>query len=122
VREGRSLRSGVERAWVRARRTILSADMVSLLAAVVLYLVSIGSVRGFAFTLGLSTAVDLFIVFLFTKPLITLLARTRPFNSGSRWTGLSPGRLGTAPPAPGARAPRPATAGPAGSRRSVGEV
>lgn len=93
VREGRTLRSGVERGWVRARRTILSADMVSLLAAVVLYLVSIGNVRGFAFTLGLSTVVDLFIVFFFTKPLITLLARTRFFSSGGAMSGLSAGRM-----------------------------
>ncbi len=92
VREGRTLRSGVERGWVRARRTILSADTVSLLAAVVLYLVSVGGVRGFAFTLGLSTIVDLFIVFLFTKPLVSLLARTRFFDTGGAMSGLSAGR------------------------------
>jgi preprotein translocase subunit SecD len=88
VREQRRLRSAVERAWPRARRTIISADTVSLLAAVVLYLVSIGDVRGFAFTLGLSTLSDLFIVFCFTKPLLSLLARTKTFDSGHGWTGV----------------------------------
>jgi preprotein translocase subunit SecD len=88
VREGRRLRSAVERAWPRARRTIISADAVSLLAAVVLYLVSIGDVRGFAFTLGLSTITDLFVVFLFTKPILALLARTKTFDSGHGWTGV----------------------------------
>ena len=94
MREGRRLRSGVERAWPRARRTIISADAVSLLAAVVLYIVSIGDVRGFAFTLGLSTISDLFIVFLFTKPLLTLLARTRAFDAGASWTGVGRARTG----------------------------
>ncbi len=93
VREGRRLRSGVERAWPRARRTIISADAVSLLAAVVLYLVSIGDVRGFAFTLGLSTISDLFIVFFFTRPLIALLARTGPFDRGAAWTGVGRARM-----------------------------
>jgi preprotein translocase subunit SecD len=94
VREGRRLRSGVERAWPRARRTIISADAVSLLAAVVLYMVSIGDVRGFAFTLGLSTLSDLFIVFFFTRPVLTLLARTRAFDSGAAWTGVGRARSG----------------------------
>ena len=80
VREGKSLRSAVERGWPRARRTIISADAVSLLAAVVLYAVSIGDVRGFAFTLGLSTISDLFIVFCFTKPLLAVIARMRAFD------------------------------------------
>jgi preprotein translocase subunit SecD len=103
VREGKRLRSGVERAWPRARRTILSADTVSLLAAVVLYLVSISDVRGFAFTLGLSTLSDLFIVFLFTKPLLTLLARRPAFDRGARWTGIARDR--------GARRPAGSTVG-----------
>src|SRR3954454_18259795 len=94
VREGKSLRSAVERGWPRARRTIISADAVSLLAAVVLYAVSIGDVRGFAFTLGLSTLSDLFIVFFFTKPLLTLLARTKTFTSGAGWTGVGRSRSG----------------------------
>ena len=94
IREGRRLRSAVERAWPRARRTILSADTVSLLAAVVLYLVSIGDVRGFAFTLGMSTLSDLFIVFFFTKPLLTLLSRRPAFDSGKAWTGIGRERIG----------------------------
>ena len=92
TREGRRLRSGVERAWPRARRTIISADAVSLLAAVVLYLVSIGDVRGFAFTLGLSTISDLFIVFCFTKPLLSMMARVPAFDQGKAWTGVGGAR------------------------------
>jgi preprotein translocase subunit SecD len=88
VREGKRLRSAVERAWPRARRTIISADAVSLLAAVVLYAVSIGDVRGFAFTLGMSTLSDLFIVFFFTKPLLTVVAQRKAFDSNARWTGI----------------------------------
>lgn len=87
IREGRTPRSAVDRAWVRARRTIINADAVSMLAAVVLYLVSIGDVRGFAFTLGLSTMLDLAVVFLFTRPLISWLSRMRWF-SRSRLTGF----------------------------------
>ena len=94
TREGKRLRSAVERAWPRARRTIISADFVSLLAAVVLYAVSIGDVRGFAFTLGMSTLSDLFIVFCFTKPLLTLVARRRAFDSGNWWTGVGKARTG----------------------------
>ncbi|HEU5035284.1 MAG TPA: protein translocase subunit SecD [Mycobacteriales bacterium] len=89
IREGRRMRSAVEHAWPRARRTIISADAVSLLAAVVLYIVSIGDVRGFAFTLGLSTLSDLFIVFFFTRPLLALMARIKGFDTGASWTGLA---------------------------------
>jgi preprotein translocase subunit SecD len=92
VREGIRLRTAVERAWEKARRTIISADSVSLLAAVVLYIVSIGDVRGFAFTLGLSTVSDLFIVFFFTKPLLTVLAKVEAFDRGKRWTGIGQAR------------------------------
>ncbi len=94
IREGRRLRSAVDRAWPRARRTILSADTVSLLAAGVLYFVSIGDVRGFAFTLGLSTISDLFIVFFFTRPLLQLLGRRKAFDSGKAWTGIGRARAG----------------------------
>ena len=94
VRDGKSLRVAVEAGWVRARRTILAADFVSFLAAVVLYVLSVGSVRGFAFTLGLTTVLDIFVVFLFTKPLVTMLARTRFFGEGHRFSGLDPERLG----------------------------
>ena len=87
IREGRSLRSAVPRAWVRARRTILSADAVSFLAAAILYLLAIGDVKGFAFTLGMSTVLDLVVVFLFTHPLMAVLARFKSFGS-SRFSGL----------------------------------
>ena len=94
IREGRSLRAAGDAGWIRARKTILAADFVSLLAAVVLYFMSVGSVRGFAFTLGLTTLVDIFVAFLFTRPLVSLLMRTDWFTSGKPWTGLSPDRLG----------------------------
>jgi preprotein translocase subunit SecD len=87
VREGRSMRSGVPRAWVRARRTILSADAVSFLAAAILYYLAAGAVKGFAFTLGLSTVLDLVIVFLFTHPLVSIAARSKTFSS-ARFSGL----------------------------------
>jgi preprotein translocase subunit SecD len=77
----------VPRAWVRARRTILSADAVSFLAAAILYYLAAGTVKGFAFTLGMSTVLDLVIVFLFTHPLVTLFARSKAFMS-PRVSGL----------------------------------
>jgi len=87
IREGRSFRSAVPRGWVRARRTILSADAVSFLAAAILYVLAIGDVKGFAFTLGMSTVLDLVVVFLFTHPLLAVLSRYRWFGS-SRISGL----------------------------------
>jgi preprotein translocase subunit SecD len=87
IRDGRTLRSAVPRAWVRARRTILSADAVSFLAAAILYVLAIGDVKGFAFTLGMSTVLDLVVVFLFTHPLMAVLARFKSFGS-SRISGL----------------------------------
>ncbi len=98
VRDGRTLRVAVEKGWLRARKTVVAADAVSLIAAGVLWFVSIGSVRGFAFTLGLSNAVDLVIVFLFTKPLLTLLVRTKYFGRGGRFSGLDPNKLGVERP------------------------
>ncbi|GAB2854454.1 protein translocase subunit SecD [Streptomyces deserti] len=98
IREGRSLRPAVERAWPRARRTILVSDFVSFLAAAVLFIVSVGKVQGFAFTLGLTTLLDVVVVFLFTKPLMTLLARRKFFANGHRWSGLDPKSLGAKPP------------------------
>jgi preprotein translocase subunit SecD len=94
VRDGRSLRVAVETGWRRARRTILAADFVSFLAASVLYLLSVGGVRGFAFTLGLTTLIDVFVVFLFTKPLVSLLVRTRFYGSGHKLSGLDAGHMG----------------------------
>ncbi|MEV6014217.1 MULTISPECIES: protein translocase subunit SecD [unclassified Streptomyces] len=98
IREGRSLRPAVERAWPRARRTILVSDFVSFLAAAVLFIVTVGKVQGFAFTLGLTTVLDVVVVFLFTKPLMTLLARRKFFAEGHKWSGLDPKRLGAKPP------------------------
>ena len=94
MREGRSLRTAAETGWVRARRTILIADFVSLIAAVLLYIFSVGGVRGFAFTLGLTTIIDLIIIFLFTKPALVLISRMKFFNSGHPLSGFSPKSLG----------------------------
>ena len=121
VREGRPLQAAVEAAWVRARRTILASDAVSFLAAIVLYLLAIGNVRGFAFTLGLTTLVDVAVVFLFTKPMVALLARTRFFGGGHKLSGFDAAHLGravtyagrgrvrTGPPQPAAAVRRGAT-------------
>ncbi|MFI6373028.1 protein translocase subunit SecD [Streptomyces sp. NPDC050546] len=98
IREGRSLRPAVERAWPRARRTILVSDFVSFLAAAVLFAVTVGKVQGFAFTLGLTTLLDVVVVFLFTKPLLTLMARRPFFANGHKWSGLDPKSLGAQPP------------------------
>ncbi len=98
VRDGRSLRSAVETGWRRARRTILAADAINFLAAVVLYILAAGGVRGFAFTLGLATIIDVIVVMLFTHPLLTLLARTKFFGQGHRLSGLDRRRLGAGAP------------------------
>ncbi|MEU4175376.1 protein translocase subunit SecD [Streptomyces sp. NPDC026589] len=98
IREGRTLRPAIERAWPRARRTILVSDFVSFLSAVVLFIVTVGKVQGFAFTLGLTTLLDVVVVFLFTKPLMTLMGRTKFFSKGGPWSGLDPKRLGAQPP------------------------
>ncbi len=94
LREGRSLVAAVEHGWSRARRTILASDAVSFLAALVLYMLAVGSVRGFAFTLGLTTLVDLMVVFMFTHPTLAVLARTKFFGEGHRFSGLDPRQLG----------------------------
>lgn len=88
IRDGRPLEVAVEAAWKRAVRTILVSDAVTFTAAVVLYWLTASSVRGFAFTLGLTTLVDLAVVLLFTYPLVQLLARTKFFKSGSKWSGF----------------------------------
>ena len=87
IHEGRSPRSAVPRAWARARRTIISANTITIMAAVVLYIVSIGAVQGFAFALGLSTVLDLVVVFLFRHPIMTMFANTKAFLS-PRVSGL----------------------------------
>jgi preprotein translocase subunit SecD len=94
VREGRPLVAAVETGWKRARRTIIAADAVNFIAAVVLYLLASANVRGFAFTLGLTTIIDLVVVMLFTHPMVQLLARTEFFGNGHKWSGLDPVRLG----------------------------
>ncbi len=98
VREGKQLRPAVEAGWKRARRTILVSDTVSFIAAVLLYYFSIGEVKGFAYTLGLTTIIDIIVVFLFTKPMVTLLARTRFYGDGRPMSGLDPARLGARTP------------------------
>ncbi len=94
LREGRTLVAAVDRGWERARRTILASDAVNFLAAIVLYLLAVGGVRGFAFTLGLTTLIDVLVVFTFTHPVMQLLARTKFFGQGHRLSGLDPRRLG----------------------------
>ena len=94
VREGRSLRSAVETGWLRARRTIIVADFVSIIAAALLYIFAVGGVRGFAFTLGLTTIIDLIVVFSFTHPLVTILARVHFYSSGHPLSGFSAKSLG----------------------------
>ncbi|RJN31283.1 protein translocase subunit SecD [Nesterenkonia natronophila] len=94
LREGRSLAGAVEAGWYRARRTILASKAVNVIAAVVLYLVAVGNVRGFAFTLGLTALIDVILVFLFTHPLMQLLARRKFFAAGKRFSGLSAKELG----------------------------
>jgi len=129
LREGRSLESAVATGWARAKRTILIADGVNFLAAIVLYLLASSSVRGFAFTLGLTTLLDILIVFFFTHPLVTLLARLKFFRGGHPMSGLDPDKLGavkktsyagrgrftTNPPRTAAGTNPPRTAGAEGS-------
>ncbi|MDT4946919.1 MAG: preprotein translocase subunit SecD [Pseudonocardiales bacterium] len=117
VHDGRSVRVAIPRAWVRARRTILSADTVSFLAAAILYYFAAGDVKGFAFTLGLSTVLDLVVVFLFTHPIVSYLSRKRAF-AAARFTGLNSAREGgVALPAPETVRPRE-TRARAGAARS----
>jgi preprotein translocase subunit SecD len=94
LRDGKGLSSSVQAGWKRALRTILASDGVNFLAAAVLYILAVGNVRGFAFTLGLTTIVDILVVILFTHPLMTLLAETRFFRDGHKMSGLDPRALG----------------------------
>ncbi|QCU77904.1 protein translocase subunit SecD [Citricoccus sp. SGAir0253] len=97
LRHGRTLPEAVEYGWARAKRTVTASKAVNLLAAVVLYFVAVGNVRGFAFTLGLTAIADLVVVFLFTHPVMQLLAHTRFFGGGHRLSGLDPSLLGREP-------------------------
>jgi preprotein translocase subunit SecD len=94
LRDGRGVDSAISAAWKRAFRTILASDAVGFLAAAVLFILAIGNVRGFAFTLGITTIVDLIIVSLFTQPLMQILGRTQFFGQGHKWSGLDPKALG----------------------------
>ena len=94
VRAGRPLRYAVDTGWERARRTLIISDVVNLIAAAVLYLLSEAGVKAFAFALGLTTVIDLLVVFMFTHPVVSILANTRFFGEGRRWSGLEPERLG----------------------------
>lgn len=94
LRDGRGVDSAISAAWKRAFRTILASDAVGFLAAAVLFILAVGNVRGFAFTLGITTIVDLIVVALFTNPLMQLLGRTRFFGGGHPWSGLDPKALG----------------------------
>ena len=94
VRDGRPLQAAVEEGWDRAKRTILVSDAVNLVAAVVLYLLAVGGVQGFAFTLGVTTVIDIAVIFLFTHPMMELLIRTRFFGEGHKLSGLDPEHLG----------------------------
>ena len=94
VREGRSIRSAAETGWVKARRTIVVSDMVSMIAATLLYFFAVGGVRGFAFTLGLTTLIDLLVVLFLTHPLVSLMTRMKFFASGHKLSGFSQNSLG----------------------------
>jgi preprotein translocase subunit SecD len=98
IRDGKALRPAADSGWKRARRTILMSDTVSFLAAALLYHFAVSDVQGFAYALGLTTLIDVLVVFLFTKPVVTLLARTRFYGGGHRWSGLDPARLGAKAP------------------------
>ncbi|MBB4942368.1 preprotein translocase subunit SecD [Streptosporangium album] len=98
MKEGRrSLRTAVEVAWVRARRTILIADAVMFIAAVVLYFLAVGGVAGFAFAMGLTTLIDIAVVFMFTKPFVALLAKRKFFAKGHKLSGLDAERMSQSP-------------------------
>lgn len=94
LRDGRPLVGAVEAGWKRAFRTVLASKSTNLLAAIVLFILAVGSVKGFAYTLGLTTIIDVVIVILFTHPMLQLLAQTRFFSSGNPWSGLDPTALG----------------------------
>jgi preprotein translocase subunit SecD len=128
LRDGRGLESSVEAGWKRAFRTILASDAINVIAAVVLFIVAVGNVQGFAFTLGLTTLVDVIVVILFTHPMMQLLARTRFFGGGHRLSGLDPKALGAvyrgraqfrAPVVAGAKKSR--SAGEAQRRQTIAE-
>jgi preprotein translocase subunit SecD len=97
IRSGKTIRSSVDRGFSRAYRTILAADAASIIGAAVLYVLSVGSVRGFAFFLGLTTLLDIVTAYFFTRPMVMLLGRNRLFTE-ARWLGVARG-LNAAPAA-----------------------
>ncbi len=101
VRSGKTIRSSVDRGFSRAYRTILVADFASLIGAALLYWLAVGSVRGFAFFLGLSTLLDMVVAYFFTRPMVVLLGRNRLFTE-AQWLGVARGLA--AAPAGGAQA------------------
>ncbi|MDQ6927905.1 MAG: protein translocase subunit SecD [Actinomycetota bacterium] len=110
LRAGKTIRSSVDRSFSKAYRTILAADFVSLIGAVVLYVLSVGSVRGFAFFLGLSTLLDIIIAYFFTRPMVVLLARNRFFTE-ARWVGVARGLAASSGVRSSTSNPQPARAG-----------
>lgn len=94
VRHGLSLRAAVDEGWVHARKTIIVSDTVNLVAAVVLYVLAVGGVQGFAFTLGVTTVVDLAVIIFFTHPLMVACLSIPFFGQGHRLSGLDPEHLG----------------------------
>lgn len=94
LRDGFTLDRAVEHGWKKAIRTVLASDGINFLAAAILFILAVGSVRGFAFTLGLTTLIDVLVVVLFTHPMMTLLSRTRFYADGHKFSGLDPRQLG----------------------------
>ena len=94
VRSGRTLVAAVDEGWKHARQTIIVSDTVNLVAAIVLYFLAVGGVQGFAFTLGVTTVVDLAVIVLFTHPMMVWILRFAFFGEGHRLSGLDPEHLG----------------------------
>jgi preprotein translocase subunit SecD len=90
VRSGKTIRSSLDRGFSRSFRTILAADLVSLIGAALLYFLAVGSVRGFAFFLGLSTLLDVFVAYFFMHPLVSIIGRKQSFTK-ARWLGIASG-------------------------------
>ncbi|MGO1768719.1 MAG: protein translocase subunit SecD [Microbacterium sp.] len=128
MRDGKSITAAVEDGWDRAKRTIYISKSINVLAAIVLYILADATVKGFAFTLGITTALDVLIFIIFTHPVMQLLARTRFFGGGHRLSGLDPEALGAVyrgraqfrtPVAAGAKANR--ARGEAARRQTIAE-
>ena len=94
VRDGKALSSAVSVGWDRAKRTIVTSDLVNVLAACVLYFLAVGGVQGFAFTLGITTLIDLALIFIFTHPMMVWLLRFKFYGEGHKLSGLDPEHLG----------------------------